>query len=126
VGIGSSVAAITLAGGETIALAFGLWVVVSARAGAAVPYARHQVMRAHGRSLPRWHSDLAQVLALAAVAVAWAVDAVPLAPVVALAAVAGFNVVAIRGPVRRAVVIGVQQTVLGLAVVVVTAVAVVV
>jgi hypothetical protein len=123
-GIGSVVAAIVLAGGGSASLAIGLWAVVSARAGAAIPYARAQVFRAHGRPMARWHSDVAQVSAVAAVAVAWGLNAIPLAPVIAVAAIAGFNVMAVRGPVKPAVVIGLQQMALGIAVVAVTAVAV--
>lgn len=124
VGIGSVVAAIALAGGESTALAVGLWVVISARAAAAIPYARTMVFRAHGRPVARWPSDLAQVLAIAAVAVAWLLGWIPLAPLIAVGAIAAFNLVAVRGPVRPAVVIGMQQMTFGIAVVVITAVAV--
>ncbi len=124
VGIGSVVAAIVLSGGESTALAIGLWVVVSARAAAAIPYARIQVFRAHGRPVSLWQADLAQVLAVVAVAVAWALAAIPFAPVLAVAVIATFNVVAVRGPVRRAVVIGLQQMAFGIALVTVTAIAV--
>lgn len=124
IGIGSVVAAIVLASGESVTLAAGLWVVVSARAAAAIPYARTQVFRAHGRPITRWHSDLAQVSAVAATVVAWSLDAIPVAPVLAVAAIAVFNVAAIRGPVKRAVVIGLQQMIFGIAVVAVTAIAV--
>jgi hypothetical protein len=124
VGIGSVVAAIALAAGESAALAVGLWVVISARAAAAIPYARTMVFRAHGRPVTLWHSDLGQVLAVAAVGLAWLADAIPFTPVMAVAAIAGFNVVAVRGPVKRAVVIGAQQMIFGIAVVAVTAIAV--
>ncbi len=124
VGIGSVVAAIVLAAGEPTATALGMWVVISARAAAAIPYARTMVFRAHGRPVTIWHSDLAQALAVVAVASAWLADAIPLAPVAAIAAIAVFNVVAVRGPVKRAVVIGLQQMTLGVAVVAVTAIAV--
>ena len=123
-GIGSVVAAIVLIDGGSASLAVGLWVVVSARAGAAIPYARTQVFRAHGRAVTWWHSDLSQVLATAAVAVAWGLGAIPPAPVIAVATIATFNVVAVRGPVRRAKTIGVQQMAFGVAVVAVTATAV--
>jgi hypothetical protein len=125
VGMGSVVAAIVLASGESTALAVGLWVVVSARAAAAIPYARTQVFRAHGRSVTRWHSDLAQALAVAATLVAWSLDAIPFAPVVALVGIAVFDIAATRGPVKRAVVIGLQQLTFGIAVVAVTAIAVI-
>lgn len=124
IGIGSVVAAIVLVADGSVALAVGLWVVVSARACAAIPYARTQVFRAHGRAVALWHSDLAQVVALAAVGATWMLDAVPFAPVVAVLAIAVFNIVAVRRPARRAVVIGMQQMAFGVAVTVVTAVAV--
>ena len=123
-GIGSVVAAIVLTDGGSGLLAIGLWVVVAARAAAAIPYARTQVFRAHGRPVTRWHSDVAQAAAVAAVSLAWGLDAIPLAPVVAVAAIAAFNVVAVRGPVKPAMVIGLQQMAFGIGVVVVTAVAV--
>lgn len=124
IGIGSVVAAIVLATGESTTLAVGLWVVIAARAVAAIPYARTQVFRAHGWPVTRWHSDLAQGAAVAAVAVAWSLDAIPIAPVLAVAVIAAFNIAAIRGPVKRAVVIGLQQMTFGIAVVAITAIAV--
>ncbi len=123
IGIGSVVAAIALAAGESTAMAVGLWVVISARAAAAIPYARTMVFRARGRSVTRWPSDVAQVFAVIAVAMAWLLDAVGFAPVVAVAAIAVFNVAAVRGPVKRAVVIGLQQMTFGIVVVAVTAIA---
>lgn len=124
IGIGSVVAAIALAAGEPMVLAVGLWVVVSARAGAAIPYARTQVFRVYGRPVTLWHTDVAQAAAVVAVAAAWVLDAIPFVPVVAVAAIAVFNLAAVRGPVRRAVVIGLQQMTFGIAVIVVTAIAV--
>jgi hypothetical protein len=124
VGIGSVAAAIALAGGAEAAMALGLWVVIAARAAAAIPYARTQVFRARGRPHRVWHSDLAQALAVVAVVIAWVLDAVPLAAVVAIVAVAVFNVSAVRAAPRPAKVIGLQQMFFGIAVVIVTAVAV--
>jgi hypothetical protein len=124
IGIGSVAAAIVLAAGESTALALGLWAVVSARAIAAIPYARTQVLRAHGRAAPRRHSDLAQIVAVAVVATAWALAAVPPAPVLAVAGVGLFNIVAVRRAVWPAVVIGLQQMVFGIVVLAVTAIAV--
>ena len=56
--------------------------------------------------------------------VGWLADAVPIAAVVALAVLAAVNLVAARRAPPRVVVIGVQQTLLGLAVIGVTASAV--
>lgn len=124
VGMGSVVAAIVLVGDGSASLAMGLWVVVSARAAAAIPYARNQVFRAHGRPITRWHSDLAQVLAVAAVLTAWLLGAVPLGALLAVAGAASLNLVWSRGPIRPAKVVGMQQLFLGVAVVAVTAAAV--
>lgn len=124
VGIGSVAASIALADGAGTAMALGLWVVVAARAGAAIPYARTQVFRAHGRPHQLWHSDLAQALAAVAVTVGWVAGAVPVAAAIAIGAVAAFNVGAVRAAPRPAKAIGLQQMFFGLAVVVVTAIAV--
>ncbi len=124
IGVGSIVAAIVLTGGESRDLAVGLWVLVSARAAAAIPYARTQVFRAHDRPVTLWHSDVAQLLAVAAVVAAWVWDGIPFAPVVAVAMIATFNVAAVRGAVKQAVVIGLQQMTFGILVIAVAAVAV--
>lgn len=124
IGIGSVVAAIVLVAGEGVELAIGMWVVVSARAVAAIPYARAQVFRAHGRNVALWHSDAPQLLAVVAVLIAWSIDLIPMAPLFALVVVAVVDIVAVRRPVRRVVVIGVQQTIVGIVIVVVTVVAV--
>jgi hypothetical protein len=124
VGIGSIAATITLADGEDTALALGLWVVVAARAAAAIPYARTQVLRARGRPHRVWHSDLAQSFALAAVIVAWSAGAAPFASVTAILVVTAFNLAAVRAAPRPAKIIGLQQMFFGVAVIVVTAVAV--
>lgn len=124
IGIGSVATAIALADGADTGMAVGLWCVVAARAVAAIPYVRTQVLRLHMRAHQRWHSDLAQVVGLAAVTIGWALDAVPLASVLAIALVAAVNLSAVRLPPRPAKVIGMQQMVLGLTVVAVTAAAV--
>jgi hypothetical protein len=124
VGIGSVAAAIALADGAEASLALGLWVVIAARVAAAIPYARTQVFRTHGRPHELWHSDLAQVLALAAVTIAWVAGVVPIAATVAIAAIATFDIAAVRTAPRPAKVIGLQQMLVGIAAVIVTALAV--
>jgi hypothetical protein len=126
IGIGSVAAAIALADGADLRLAFGLWCVVAARGAAAIPYVRTQVFRLHARAYRRWPSDLAQVLAVAAVAVGWVLDAVPFATIVVLAVVGAANIVALRLEPRPPKVLGVQQMTFGLAVTVVTATAILV
>ena len=124
VGIGSVAAAIALADGNDTVVAMGLWIVVAARAAAAIPYARTQVFRTRGRPYQLWHSDVAQALAVIAVTAGWLVDAVPVAAAVAIAAVAMFNVAAVRAAPRPAKIIGFQQMFFGVTAVIVTAIAV--
>ncbi len=124
IGIGSVAAAIGLAGGVGAGLAVGLWCVVAARGAAAIPYVRTQLLRARDKPHRLWPSDLAQVLAVAAATTAWAAGPLPFAAVAVVAAMAATNVTAVRLAPRPAVVIGVQQTILGLGVIAVTAVSV--
>jgi hypothetical protein len=124
VGIGSIAAAIALADGVEARVAVGLWCVVAARSAAAIPYVRTQVLRGRGRPHRAWHSDVAQVLGAGVVAVAWALDAVPLAALVAVGVAAGTCLAGVRLRSRPPVVIGTQQMVIGLSVVLVTGLAV--
>ena len=126
IGIGSMAAAIALAGGVGAAVAVGLWSVVAARSVAAMPYVRTQLLRGRHKPHRLWHSDLAQVLAVTTVTVSWVAGGLPFAPVVAMAVIAAINLTAVRLRPRPAVVIGVQQTVFGIAVIAVTAVSVLV
>lgn len=123
IGIGSIAAAIALADGTDDRVAWGLWVVIGARSVAAIPYVRTQIARAHDRPAPLWHSDIAQLAAVTIAFVAWGADMVPLAAAIAIAVLAVIDVVSVRLAPRPAVIIGVQQTLMGLAVIVVTALA---
>lgn len=109
IGIGSTAAAVALAGGAAIDLAIGPWVIVAARAVAAIPYARTQVFRTRNKPYHAWHSDLAQACALVAATITWLVGAIPSASVMAIAVVTTFNIGAIRATSRPAKVIGLQQ-----------------
>ncbi|MEZ5406939.1 MAG: YwiC-like family protein [Acidimicrobiales bacterium] len=123
VGIGSVAAAIALAGGSPGRVAAGLWCVIAARAAAAIPYVRVQLARARNRPHRRWPSDLAQAGAVAAVAAAWVVGAVPLAAVAVLALSGAVALVGLRLPIRPAPLIGAEQSVVGLTVVLVAGLA---
>ena len=120
IGVGSVAAAIALAGGSTAAVAGGLWLVIAARVVAAVLFVRVQLLRAKDQPHLLWHSDIAQVVAVAATTVGWLGGIVPGVAVIAMAAVAVFELVMVRQPVPRVGVIGAQQIVLGLTVVLVT------
>lgn len=120
VGIGSIAAAITLAGGAESNVAVGLWLVMAARSIAAIPFVRVQLLRAKDRAHVLWHSDAAQAAALAIGVGGWMADLVPPVAMAALAIQAMFELIAIRRPPQRAALIGAQQVVIGLTVVLIT------
>lgn len=123
IGIGAVVAAIVLADGGRPSLAYGLWFIVAARAVAAIPFVRLQLRRAKNQpaSVPR--SDAAQGLAVLVAAVGVTAAGAPSAAVFAVAGLAGFHVAASRLAVPKVAVIGAQQVVLGLTVVLITGLA---
>jgi hypothetical protein len=121
VGIASVAAAVVLAHGGGARLAVGLWMVGAARAVASLPFVRLQLARAKGRPHRVVRSDAAQVVALGLGAVAVVLDHRLAAGLGVLAVVAAVQVLGARRPPPPAVVLGVCQTVLGLAVVAVTA-----
>lgn len=123
VGISAVAASIVLADGGSPAIAAGVWLVLSARAVASVPFARYQVMRLRGRALPRWTSDVAQGAAVALAIIGCALGWLPLAVVAVVAAVAVLQAVLSRVTPPKAVVVGIQQTFIGLFVTVASAVA---
>lgn len=123
IGIGSVVAIVVLADGRTNLVAVGLWCVVGARSIAAIPFVRVQLRRAKGQRSRLWTSDLAQVIAVAAVAIAWLLDAVPLTALGAVLVLGLVHAALSRRPTPAVAVIGAQQVVLGLLVVIATAAA---
>ena len=74
VGIGSIVAAIVLADGGDAPLAVGLWIVIAARAVAAIPFVRLQLSRAKRQPHRVLTSDAAQATTVAIGVAALAVD----------------------------------------------------
>ncbi len=73
------------------------------------------VNRGHQHTL--WLNDGFQVLALGAVLTGWLVDAISLAGVIAIAMLALVHTLLVRRPVPATPILGAQQVVLGLAVV---------
>ena len=121
VGIAAAAAAIVVAGGGGPRLAAGAWIVLAARAIGAVPHVRVQVERLHGRDAHLATSHLAQLVSVAVGAVAAIVDPRLLAGAVGVLLLAGVHAVWTRRPVVPAKVLGIRETVLGLALVLVTA-----
>jgi len=124
VGIGAVVAMIALSGGETDTIAAGLWLIVVARVVASLPFVRVQLRRAKEQSYRVGWSDGAQLLgvAIAAGAVVWL--EMPVLALVAITLLAVFQLGAVRVGPPRAAILGAQQVVLGLVVVLLTGLAV--
>lgn len=118
VAIGSVGSAIVLAGGGSAEVAAGVWLVAGVRAVAAVPYVRVQLRRRKGQA-HRWlESDLGQAAASVVILVGWLAGPVPGAAMIAVCGLALVHVVMVRLPPPRVAVLGAQQVVFGLAVVV--------
>lgn len=125
IGIGSVATAIALADGADAGVAAGLWVVIAARSIATVPFIRMQLLRL--KELPHtiWHSDVAQVAAVAVATAGVPLGIVPEPAALAVAGLATFELIAVRKAPRPAAVLGTQQVVLGLTVVLITGLSVV-
>jgi len=123
-GVGSMAAAIALTGAATPEVAAGLWLVIAARSVAAVSFVRVQLRRAKGQDHRLWHSDVGQLVAVGLTTVGLALDITPALAVGAVAFVALFDVFMVRRPTVPAPVLGSQQVVLGLLVVIMTGLAV--
>ncbi|MGI9648721.1 MAG: YwiC-like family protein [Acidimicrobiia bacterium] len=117
VGVASVAAVIALAGGSPDRLAAGLWCIAGARAVAAVTFVRIQLRRGKDQPFSSWMSDGFQLLAVGAVGLAWWLDAVSMPGLVAIAALALVHLILVRRAVPATPIIGAQQVVLGLAVV---------
>lgn len=116
VGIGGVAAAIVLAADGGAALAAGAWLVIVARAVASLPFVRFQLRRVKQQAYRRWAQDLAQGAAVALAAIGVAVGWLPVVAAGAVVALAAVQMVLARTRAPRAVIVGVQQLVLGLAV----------
>lgn len=117
VGIGSVAAAVALIGGAPAPLAAGLWLVIAARSVSAVIFVRVQLRRAKQQPYKQTAADGGQALAVLAVtagAIAGLVPWVGWGSIVVLAIVHSWLV---RRPPPATAVIGAQQVVLGLFVV---------
>lgn len=124
IGVGAVAAAISLAGGVSPEIAAGLWVVIAGRVLTAIPFVRVQLRRAKAQVHRLWHSDLAQVLGVATVGAGWLGGIVPALAIGAVGVLALFGLIAVRRPTPAVPILGAQQVVLGLFVVLVTGLAV--
>lgn len=121
IGIGGVAAAIVLADGGEPALAAALWCIVAARAVASIPFVRLQLCRYKRQPYRILTSDAAQGAAVAVAGGAVLLDTGVAAGLGAIAALALFQAWASRRPPPAAAVLGAQQVVAGLTVVLITA-----
>lgn len=121
IGIGSVVAAIVLADAGGFALAGALWCIVAARAVASIPFVRLQLSRFKGQPHRYRSSDVAQGAAIAVALAGLVLDPSVAAGVVAIAILGLLEIWAARRPPPAAAVLGAQQVVVGLTIVLVTA-----
>ncbi len=125
VGIAGVASMMALAGGLDTAVALGLWAVLAGRAIAAIPTIRSQVLKLHGRPTNTALPIVADLVALALVAATAVAEPALIAGAAAVAVAIGAQRALIAwAPTERAVVLGIRQTVMGLAVVIATAVGV--
>jgi hypothetical protein len=118
VGIGAVAAAIVLAADGAGALAAGAWLVIVARAVASLPFVRYQLSRTKRHPNRRWAQDLAQAASVVLVLTGTWFGWLPWGAVVPIVVLVAVQLVLARTRPPKAVVVGVQQLVLGLAVVI--------
>jgi hypothetical protein len=121
VGIAAVAASIAIAGGASGRLALGLWSVLAARAVGAIPFVRVQIFRLRRGQAAVWHSDLAQVAAIAIAAVAVLLDDRLVAGAAGIVAMTIVHTVWVRRPPIPAKRLGMRQMMVGFAVVAITA-----
>ncbi len=121
IAMGSSAAAIAMAGGWDWVPAFGLWLVLAARSYAAIVFARAQVRRAKDQPYDRSGVYAAQIAAVLVVGLAAALGIVPLLSALALFILALGAFYGLARPPVPAKTVGWTQMLFGLIVVVLTA-----
>jgi hypothetical protein len=123
-GMSGVVALVALAGGSDMRLAIACWMILGARSISAIVTVRDMVGSLHGRPRHPGHVTLAAVVGIVLAGCSVAVDdSVWVGAIAVLLAVVAQWVWYFR-PAPRAVVIGVRQTMLGLGVVIATAIGV--
>lgn len=125
VAISSVVAGIVLAAGESGALAGALWLILSARVVASIPFVRLHVGRLHGRPVRPAAALSAQLAAVMLAGVATATDRAVLIGAGLIVAIAVYQLIALRRRPWPAIALGVEQTIIGTTVVLVTALGVI-
>ncbi|WP_297561250.1 YwiC-like family protein [Meiothermus sp.] len=121
VAMGAMASSIALAAGQDPRLAYGLWLVLAARAVASIFYARAQVRRTRGESVNLVAAYFAETLAVVVLIAGTGLGLVPWLSVVALAILIPLSLYTFSKPPVPARVVGWSQMALGLWVVLLTA-----
>ncbi|MFN8105886.1 MAG: YwiC-like family protein [Acidimicrobiia bacterium] len=124
IGITGVAAMTVLADGGDAPTAWAIWLVLAARAVTSIPFVREQVALRHGRRPSRVLLAVTDSVAAAAAALAVVVLPRALAGAVAIVVVIAYQRISVLGRPLSAVAIGIRQMVVGLVVVIVTAVGV--
>lgn len=121
VAVASTAAMIALAGGRSSQLAIGLWVVLGGRVLTSIPHVRSQIKKMHNRSTSSLDTLITDLAALGVVAAAPVLDKRLAVGAGAVLLLVVLHRATAHRAVSRATILGIQQTILGLAVVVATA-----
>ncbi len=121
IGVSSVAAMIVLADQRSIGLAAALWMILAARAVTSIPFVRAQIATLHGRGTNRHLGDVADLVALGSAAVAVAIERSTLLGAALIAGVVVYQRFTGLRPPERVVTLGIRQTVVGLTLVLVTA-----
>jgi hypothetical protein len=121
IGIAAMATVIALAGGSSADVAYGLWVVAAARGIASVTHVRVQVARTKAPVRSVAMSDAGQAIAVLVVALGVAAGHVSWWALGAIGVLGLVHLVLVRRPAPRVALIGAQQVVLGLSVVITAA-----
>jgi hypothetical protein len=121
VGITAVSASIVLAAGHSGGLATGVWLVLAARALGSIPFVRVQILRLRRGQVSVRRTDLAQVAAVAVVALAVIVDRRLMPGMAGVVLLAVTQSVWVRRAPIPAKQVGLRQMAMGIALVAVTA-----
>ena len=124
IAIAAVAAAVVIAGDGDPLLASGLWLVLAARVTTSIPHVRAQIARLHDRDRQPRLTDTTDLVAVAVAAVAVAFDDRIVVGAAVLVAIVVFQRIRRRRPVAPVKIIGVSQMLVGLVLVVATAVGV--
>ena len=121
VGVSAVAAVIVLAAGASYSVAASLWMVLAARAITSIPFVRSQVALLHKRTISANVGFIADAVAVTIATAAYFVQEKILLGSIAIGVIIVYQRISGKWPPDRAAILGVRQTVVGLTLVLVTA-----